>query len=133
MQNQTPFRALSWKNYGISKNRYRELKYFSLQYDHKLRAGRTDPLAKDDARLIRESAKEAARLGGYPEGWAQVMASVAEGRPFRNLIYHFDVVYWCERDFYDIRRVYFAELDSRLNKRLAGVISAGIEGTPGLQ
>lgn len=133
MQNTAPFRALSWKDYGISKNRYRELKYFSLQYDHKVRAGRNDPLARDDARIIRESAKEAARLGGYPEGWPQVMHIVADGRPYRNLCYHFDVVYWCERDFCDIRRVYFAQLDQRLKKRLSGVISAEIEGTPGVQ
>ena len=133
MQNTAPFRALSWKDYGISKNRYRELKYFSLQYKHKSNAGRNDPLARDDARIIRESAKEAARLGGYPDGWMQVMSCVAEGRPYRNLCYHFDTVYWCERDFYHIRRVYFAQLDQHLKKRLAGVISAEIEGTPGVQ
>ena len=135
MQKQAPFRAKSWKDYGISKNRYRELKYFSLQYDQKKKAGRSDPVAREDTRLIRDAAKAAARLGGYPEGWAQVMSCVAEGRPYRNLIYHYDTVYWCERDFRDIRRAYFALLNVSLTERLArgNIISAEFEDPPGVQ
>lgn len=133
MQNKAPFRAKSWKDYGISKNRYRELKYFSLQYEQKRKAGRSDPLANEDARFIREAAKAAARLGGYPEGWMQVMTCVTEGRPYQNLILHYDPVYWCERDFYDVRRAYFALLDEHLTRRLHRVISAEPEDPPGLQ
>lgn len=117
MKNMEPFRAKSWKDYGISKNRYRELKYFSLQYDQKRRHSRTDPLAAEDAQLIRDAAKEAARLAGYPEGWPQIIHCVAEGNPYKNLVLHYTPVYWCERDFYDVRRAYFGILHAQLLTR----------------
>lgn len=128
-------RDMSWEDYGISIYRYKELKAFCLQYPEKKekleyglkaageqiansgqigrptenQAVKNSHLSKD-CMMIEEAAKVAAS-DLYP--W--ILASVTEGLSYDELEAHtkFGKVPICKKDFYGIRRKFYALLHQK--------------------
>ena len=136
-------RDMTWEDYGISKNRYKELKAFCLQYDEKkskikygLSATQYDgqpkgysvgsqvenqaidnDIYKRDCAMIEEAA-----IRANTEIWRYIVKSVTLGLPYEFI--EFDEEHgkipMCRRDFYGVRKKFYAilnelKLDHKLN------------------
>ena len=122
-------RNMSYEDYGISKERYLELKNFCLQYDQKKEKIRYDgssairydgmPHAQNtgnptereairnimnrrDCEMIEQAAMETSAVL-YP----YILLSVSTGLPYEYL----GNVPICDKDFYGYRRLFFHHLD----------------------
>lgn len=127
-------RNISWEKYGISKYRYRELKFFCLQYKEKkekIRRGLTRGAAVQttstgnskvesqainnvryaaDVEAIEECCKEAHKdLAPY------ILQSVTEDITYEAIISQKRIPYG-KTDFYAARRYFYYLLDMRLKK-----------------
>lgn len=101
-------RNMNWDDYGISKNRYKELKAFCLQYDEKknkikygLSAGQSDgqPKARnvesqverqaiENSMYIKDCAMiEEAAVRANPEIWKYILKSVTLGLSYEFIEY----------------------------------------------
>ena len=133
---QKRLRTMSWEDYGISKYRYRELKNFCLQYPEKKKQmkyglsaagydwmpgsgkiGRpTENQAINnsayikDCLMIEQAAREASSVISQ---W--ILASVTEGMSYEELELHPELgkVPVCKKDFYGIRRLFYAILHKK--------------------
>lgn len=128
-------RDMTWDDYGISKNRYKELKAFCLQYDEKksrIRYGilsvqndgipggnfKESPVEKQaiensvflkDVRMIEEAAIKA-----DPAVWRYVLKSVVSGLPYECIEYDDELgkIPMCRSDFYGTRKRFFSILNN---------------------
>ncbi len=101
-------RGMSYKDYGISKERYLELKHFCLQYEEKKKNARPGKQAEQkensirDCKLIEQAAKQTDEmLSPY------ILKCVATGLPYEYL----GNVPVSRNDFYGYRRLFFHHLD----------------------
>lgn len=128
-------RNVTWEDYGISKNRYRELKAFCLQYDEKKRkiergtkpmrydgmpgGGLTsespvetqairNAMYLDDIRMIEEAA-----IRTNPVIWKYLLRSVTQDMPYEYIEYDEELgkIPIGRNDFYGERRKFFSILD----------------------
>ncbi len=128
-------REMTWEDYGISKNRYQELKAFCLQYDEKkskIKRGLTgisynsatgktgtgnpteqaairNSVYQKDCEMI-EQAAIAASLEIYP----YILKSVTEGLPYRFIEYDnkYGKIPMGKTEFYARRKLFFHFLDN---------------------
>lgn len=138
-------RDMTWEDYGISKNRYKELKAFCLQYDEKkskikyeLSATRYDgqpkghsvgsqvenqaidnDIYKRDCAMIEEAA-----IRANPEIWRYIVKSVTLGLPYEFI--EFDEkqgkIPMCRSDFYGTRKKFYAILNElKLEHKLTDI------------
>lgn len=90
------------KNYGISRYRYLELRYFCLQYMEKKQSGEVK--YEKDIKLIDETVKEiAGSLQQY------LMENVTEGVRYEDM-----QVPCGRRQFYELRRLFFVSLSWKI-------------------
>ncbi|MDO5345315.1 MAG: hypothetical protein Q4E91_06180 [Lachnospiraceae bacterium] len=135
MKKQKRLRDMTWDDYGISKNRYKELKAFCLQYDEKkekiqygMNASVQDGMPKGrlstkspveqqaidnityskDIRMIEEAAVRA-----NSEIWRYILRSVTEGLPYEFVEYDEELgkIPMCRADFYGTRKLFYKILD----------------------
>lgn len=116
-------RDMTWDDYGISKNRYKELKAFCLQYEEKKgRIRRGVMSAKDqgegralewavyaeDCRMIEEAAVRA-----DPSIWKYLLRSVTTGLPYERVEYDRELgkIHMGRSDFYGTRRLFYSILN----------------------
>lgn len=144
MKKQKRLRDMTWDDYGISKNRYKELKAFCLQYDEKkekiqygMNASVQDGMPKGglstkspveqqaidnityskDIRMIEEAAVRA-----NSEIWRYILRSVTAGLPYEFVEYDEELgkIPMCRKDFYATRKLFYKilnelKLDHKLN------------------
>lgn len=126
-------RDMSWEDYGISKNRYRELKAFCLQYDEKkskIRYGitaaqndgqprshstgsQTEAQAIGNDAYRRDCAMiEEAAVRANPEIWRYILRSVTLGLPYEFVEYDEEQgrIAVGKTDFYGYRRLFYYNL-----------------------
>ena len=135
-------RDMTWDDYGISKNRYKELKAFCLQYDEKkskVRYGvssvqsngtpsgnfRESPVEKQaiensvflrDIRMIEEAA-----IRADPGVWKYILRSVTRGLSYEYIEYDEELgrIPMCSKDFYGTRKLFYSILnDIQLDQKL---------------
>lgn len=110
----TRLRNLTWEDYGISKARYKELRYFCLQYRDKRkqakRGASREKLLKD-IRIIEEAAMWAASASGHNKAWHLILRSVTEDIGYDLILGKYDFVPYTKTDFYAVRRAFFHRLD----------------------
>lgn len=127
-------RDMTWDDYGISKNRYKELKAFCLQYDEKksqVRYGvpsvqsdgvpgsnfKKSPVERQaiennaflgDIRMIEEAA-----IRADPGIWKYILRSVTQGLSYEFIEYDEELgkISMCRSDFYGTRKLFFSILD----------------------
>lgn len=127
-------RDMSWDDYGISRNRYKELKAFCLQYDEKKskinrgisgvdysslsRSGAAgsqvesqaieNEMNMKDCRMIEEAAVKA-----NPEIWKYIIKSVTLGLPYESIEYDEEQgrIPIGKTDFYAYRKLFYHFLD----------------------
>lgn len=127
-------RDMNWDDYGISKNRYKELKAFCLQYDEKkskIKYGisstqndgqprahstksQTEAQAIENDRYKRDCAMiEEAAVRANPEIWRYIVRSVTLDLPYEFVEYDEEQgkITMCRNDFYGTRRKFFAILN----------------------
>lgn len=127
-------RDMTWDDYGISRNRYKELKAFCLQYEEKKekiryglsssKSGGTpggnypgspteaqaisNAMNERDCRMIEEAARKAG-----PDVWKYILKSVTQGLSY-------ELIEWdseegkipvCRCDFYGTRRMFYSILN----------------------
>lgn len=93
-------RGIKLKDYGISRNKYNELKYFCMQYAEKKREAATDDLRRRDVEQIEQTAVDA-----DGDIYPYLLRNVTEGIPYE----YMDVP--CGRkQFYESRRLFFVLL-----------------------
>lgn len=126
-------RNMTWEDYGISRNRYKELKAFCLQYDEKkskIKYGITamqydgmpkssgtesqvetqaieNSVYKSDCAMIEEAAVRA-----NPGIWKYILKSVTLDLPYEFIEYDDEQgkIPMCRNDFYGNRRLFFSIL-----------------------
>lgn len=125
-------RNVSWEQYGISKFRYRELKYFCMQYrekKEKIRRGLTRGSAvsssaaglskveqqainniryEKDVRMIEEAAAEA-----HKELAQYILMSVINDMTYEDIMKKITIPYG-KTDFYGARRYFYYILDEKM-------------------
>lgn len=135
MKKEKRLRDMSWEDYGISKNRYKELKAFCMQYDEKknkiqygINASRQDGMPSGsrstkspveqqainneiylkDIRMIEEAAVRA-----NPGIWRYILKSVTKDLSYECVEYddEYGKIQMCRNEFYGTRRKFFAILD----------------------
>lgn len=130
-------RDMTWDDYGISRNRYKELKAFCLQYDEKksrIQYGTSGsppiweggasgsgfagkPVERQaienesyvkDCRMIEEAA-----IRANPGIWKYILRSVTQDLPYELVEYDEELgeIPMCRNDFYGTRRLFFAILN----------------------
>lgn len=128
-------RDMTWDDYGISKNRYKELKAFCMQYEEKKRKiqygmnstvqdgmprgsrSTKSPVEKqaienamyiNDIRIIEEAAVEA-----DPVIWKYILKSVTEDLKYEYIQYDKELgkIPMCRADFYGTRKLFYCKLD----------------------
>lgn len=130
-------RDMTWDDYGISKNRYKELKAFCLQYDEKksrIQYGmKKSPAAGEgalpgggaagspverqaieneaharDCRMVEEAA-----IRANPGIWKQLLKSVTQDLPYEYVEYDEESrrIMVGKTDFYAYRRLFYYYLD----------------------
>lgn len=127
-------RDMNWDDYGISKNRYKELKAFCLQYDEKkskIKYGisavqndgqprahstgsQTESQAIENDAYKRDCAMiEEAAIRANPEIWKYIVKSVTLDLPYEFIEYDEELgkIPMCRNDFYGTRRKFFAILN----------------------
>jgi len=133
MEMKRRLREMKWEDYGISKNRYKELQAFCLQYDEKKskikygisgmqydglpRSGSTgsqvetwaieNDLYKRDCTMIEEAAVKA-----NPVIWKYIVRSVTQGLPYEFIEYDGEMgkIPVGKTDFYSYRRLFYYHL-----------------------
>lgn len=115
-------RDMTWDDYGISRNRYKELKAFCMQYEEKqksvLRGAENMHYADRyavrnviycrDCRMIEEAAITAA-----PGIWQYIIKSVTQDLPYEAVEYSGELgrIIVGKTDFYAYRRLFYYCLD----------------------
>lgn len=95
-------RRLRLKEFGISDERYMELKYIALQYGENKRS-------KDKRRCSKAAAVEAAAEAADPALAKYVMLNVTDKRRFEEMPVPAGI-----NQFFRARRMFFVELDKRV-------------------
>ena len=131
---QKRLRDMTWEDYGISKNRYAELKAFCLQYGEKKskikygisavqydgqpkahNAGsQTERQAMDNVIYTKDCAMiEEAAIRANPEIWRYIVKSVTLGLSYEFVEYDNEQgkIPMCRRDFYGTRKKFYAILN----------------------
>ena len=131
---QKRLRDMTWEDYGISKNRYAELKAFCLQYEEKKskikygisavqydgqpkahNAGsQTERQAMDNVIYTKDCAMiEEAAIRANPEIWRYIVKSVTLGLSYEFVEYDNEQgkIPMCRRDFYGTRKKFYAILN----------------------
>ena len=131
---QKRLRDMTWEDYGISKNRYAELKAFCLQYEEKKskikygisavqydgqpkahNAGsQTERQAMDNVIYTKDCAMiEEAAIRANPEIWRYIVKSVTRGLSYEFVEYDNEQgkIPMCRRDFYGTRKKFYAILN----------------------
>lgn len=131
---QKRLRDMTWEDYGISKNRYAELKAFCLQYGEKkskIKYGisaaqydgqskahstesQTERQAMDNVIYTKDCAMiEEAAIRANPEIWRYIVKSVTLGLSYEFIEYDNEQgkIPMCRCDFYGTRRKFFAILN----------------------
>lgn len=131
---QKRLRDMTWEDYGISKNRYAELKAFCLQYGEKkskIKYGisaaqydgqpkahstesQTERQAMDNVIYTKDCAMiEEAAIRANPEIWRYIVKSVTLGLSYEFIEYDNEQgkISMCRCDFYGTRRKFFAILN----------------------
>lgn len=131
---QKRLRDMTWEDYGISKNRYAELKAFCLQYEEKKskikygisaaqydgqpkahNAGsQTERQAMDNVIYTKDCAMiEEAAIRANPEIWKYIVKSVTLGLSYEFVEYDNEQgkIPMCRRDFYGTRKKFYAILN----------------------
>lgn len=131
---QKRLRDMTWEDYGISKNRYAELKAFCLQYEEKkskIKYGisaaqydgqpkahntgsQTERQAMDNAIYMKDCAMiEEAAIRANPGIWRYIVKSVTLGLSYEFIEYDNEQgkIPMCRRDFYGTRKKFYAILN----------------------
>lgn len=131
---QKRLRDMTWEDYGISKNRYAELKAFCLQYGEKkskIKYGisaaqydgrpkahstgsQTERQAMDNVIYMKDCAMiEEAAIRTNPEIWRYIVKSVTLGLSYEFIEYDNEQgkIPMCKNDFYGTRRKFFSILN----------------------
>lgn len=131
---QKRLRDMTWEDYGISKNRYAELKAFCLQYEEKkskIKYGissaqydgqpkvhntgsQTERQAMDNVIYMKDCAMiEEAAIRANPEIWRYIVKSVTLGLSYEFVEYDNEQgkIPMCRRDFYGTRKKFYAILN----------------------
>lgn len=131
---QKRLRDMTWEDYGISKNRYAELKAFCLQYEEKkskIKYGisaaqydgqpkahstgsQTEKQAIDNMHYAKDCAMiEEAAIRANPEIWRYIVKSVTLGLSYEFIEYDNEQgkIPMCRRDFYGTRKKFYAILN----------------------
>lgn len=131
---QKRLRDMTWEDYGISKNRYAELKAFCLQYEEKkskIKYGisaaqydgqpkahstgsQTERQAIDNVIYTKDCAMiEEAAIRANPEIWRYIVKSVTLGLSYEFIEYDNEQgkIPMCRRDFYGTRKKFYAILN----------------------
>lgn len=131
---QKRLRDMTWEDYGISKNRYAELKAFCLQYGEKkskIKYGisaaqydgqpkahstgsQTERQAMDNVIYMKDCAMiEEAAIRTNPEIWRYIIKSVTLGLSYEFIEYDNEQgkIPMCRRDFYGTRKKFYAILN----------------------
>lgn len=131
---QKRLRDMTWEDYGISKNRYAELKAFCLQYGEKkskIKYGisaaqydgqpkahstgsQTERQAIDNMIYTKDCAMiEEAAIRTNPEIWRYIVKSVTLGLSYEFIEYDNEQgkIPMCKNDFYGTRRKFFSILN----------------------
>ena len=131
---QKRLRDMTWEDYGISKNRYAELKAFCLQYEEKkskIKYGisaaqydgqpkahsigsQTEKQAMDNILYAKYCAMiEEAAIRANPEIWRYIVKSVTLGLSYEFIEYDNEQgkIPMCRRDFYGTRKKFYAILN----------------------
>lgn len=131
---QKRLRDMTWEDYGISKNRYAELKAFCLQYGEKkskIKYGisaaqydgqpkahntgsQTERQAMDNVIYTKDCAMiEEAAIRTNPEIWRYIVKSVTLGLSYEFIEYDNEQgkIPMCRRDFYGTRKKFYAILN----------------------
>lgn len=134
MERKKRLRDMTWEDYGISKNRYEELKAFCLQYEEKKSKINRDigsmnydgmpksnykenpleskairnVLYQKDCEMIEQAAKAAS-----PELYPYILKSVTNGLPYRFIEYDEQLgrIPIGSTEFYALRRKFYHFLD----------------------
>ena len=138
-------RDMTWDDYGISRNRYKELKAFCMQYDEKkskikygISAMQYDGQPKvhstgsqvenqaieneryeKDCRMIEEAAVRA-----NPGIWKYILRSVTQGLPYEYIEYDEELgkIPMCRCDFYGTRKLFYYILhEMKLEHKLTAI------------
>lgn len=115
-------RDMTWDDYGISKNRYKELKAFCLQYDEKRKSIQrgaanlhyADQYAARNAIYIRDCRMiEEAAVKADPNIWEYMLRNVTQGLSYEHIEYDGALrkISICRKDFYGTRKLFFSILD----------------------
>ena len=127
-------RDMTWEDYKITKNRYKELKAFCMQYDEKkskikygISAMRYDgqPKGRSTASQVENQAIdneiykkdcamiEEAAIRTNPEMWKYILKSVTLGLSYEDIEYDEErgKIPMCRRDFYGNRKKFYAILN----------------------
>ena len=131
---QKRLRDMTWEDYGISKNRYAELKAFCLQYGEKkskIKYGistaqydgqpkahntgsQTERQAMDNVIYMKDCAMiEEAAIRANPGIWRYIVKSVTLGLSYEFIEYDNEQgkIPMCRRDFYGTRKKFYAILN----------------------
>lgn len=131
---QKRLRDMTWEDYGISKNRYVELKAFCLQYEEKkskIKYGisaaqydgqpkahntgsQTERQAMDNVIYMKDCAMiEEAAIRANPGIWRYIVKSVTLGLSYEFIEYDNEQgkIPMCRRDFYGTRKKFYAILN----------------------
>lgn len=131
---QKRLRDMTWEDYGISKNRYAELKAFCLQYEEKkskIKYGisaaqydgqpkahntgsQTERQAMDNVIYMKDCAMiEEAAIRANPGIWRYIVKSVTLGLSYEFIEYDNEQgkIPMCRRDFYGTRKKFYAILN----------------------
>lgn len=139
---QKRLRDMTWEDYGISKNRYAELKAFCLQYEEKkskIKYGisaaqydgqpkahstgsQTERQAIDNMHYAKDCAMiEEAAIRANPGIWRYIVKSVTLGLSYEFIEYDNEQgkIPMCRRDFYGTRKKFYAILNEmKLDNKL---------------
>ena len=131
---QKRLRDMTWEDYGISKNRYAELKAFCLQHEEKkskIKYGisaaqydgqpkahntgsQTERQAMDNVIYMKDCAMiEEAAIRANPGIWRYIVKSVTLGLSYEFIEYDNEQgkIPMCRRDFYGTRKKFYAILN----------------------
>lgn len=127
-------RDMTWDDYGISKNRYRELKAFCLQYDEKkskvrygipavqsdgipsgnFKQSQVEKQAIENSAFLRDIRMiEEAAIKADPGVWKYILRSVTQGLSYEYIEYDEELgkIPMCRRDFYGTRKLFYSILN----------------------
>lgn len=130
-------RNMTWDDYGISKNRYKELKAFCMQYEEKkkkieygmrgisydgmpggssLTKSPVEQQAMDNARYQKDIEMiEAAAVEANPDIYKYLLKSVTQDLPYEYVMYDQELgrIPMCRNDFYGTRKLFYAILHKK--------------------